>query len=147
MVLRLTQAAAHGLPLAATDLDYSYTPGFLLSAPFKRSIVEHGDFCAACEEGFISYFENLISDDEQGREVFIKQGYTWDEVIMLLVEWVDEFNGAWVLATSLAWLAGFGLGWLSALAVFRREDAQRALVVLAALLGPAVGLKEASSRL
>lgn len=141
MVLQLTQAAVNGLPFVAADLDYSYAPRFLLSAPFKRSIVEHADFASACEEGFTCYFQELMEDDEQGREVFIKQGYTWDEVVTLVVKWVEGFAnppGMPLRGMSLAWIAGFGLGWLSALAVFRLDDARRALVVLAVLLGSGV---------
>ncbi len=140
MVTHLTQAAANGLPLAVADLDFSYAPDFLLSAPFGRSIVEHSDFVLACENGFTCYFEELIGDDEQGREVFAKQGYTWDEVVTFLVKCVEGFSNSEVMLVcqmSLAWLAGFGLGWLSALAVFRPEEAGRALVVLTVLLGPA----------
>ena len=143
MTLQLTQAVVHGLPFAVADLDYSYAPRFLLSAPFKRSIVEHTDFAPACEEGFTCYFQGLMREDEQGREVFIKQGYTWNEVVALVVEWVEGFANLprmllRLRGMSLAWIAGFGLGWLSALAVFRPDDARRALVVLTVLLGSGV---------
>ena len=139
MVTTLTQAATHGLPLAIMDLDYSYAPDFLLPAPFKNHLVKESNFKKACASGFESYFEELVGYDEQGQEIFVKQGYTWDEVVAFLVEWVEDFRNpaAGPHRMSLAWLAGFTLGWLSALAVFRSEDAWRAMVVLAALLGPA----------
>lgn len=137
MAIHVTQTAAYGLPLLPADLDISYSPDALLEVPFRASVASQADFAVACAEGFESYFHGLIDEDENGEEVFVKRGYTWDEVVAFLVECIADFQEPMPFSRmSLAWVAGFSHGWLSALALFQAEDVWRAVVVMLALLGP-----------
>ncbi len=135
MAINLTQGMVFTLPSLPADLDVSYTPDVLLEVPFQAWVTAHTDFKRACFHGFETFFEELIDEDEDGQEVFVKHGYSWDEIVEYLVEGVSVDYPP--LPASLHWKAGFWLSWLSALAFLDADEAQRGLVVLLALLGPA----------
>lgn len=134
MAMNLIQGMVLTLPSLPMQLDISYTPDVLLHAPLRESITSHAHFEEACAAGFEGCFEGLVDVDGNGEEVFVKRGYSWDEVVMFLVDVVTEELP--VLCLPLAWKVGFCLGWLSALALLQPEDARRAMVVLLVLLGP-----------
>lgn len=131
----ITKAAS----LTAADfVDLPYSPTLLLDSKFNTSITDDVAFREACQSGYLMYFDDMYDwDVEQGCSVFVAERYTWDEVIERVVDNAlpeDEF-GCWL---PCAERVGYTLGWLSALALTERVMAERALLVLEALLVPSI---------
>jgi hypothetical protein len=133
MAVHLTQGMTLTLPALPADLDVVYTPDVLLETPYQAALLAHADFAEACEGGFESYFEELVTfDDEREVEVFIKRENSWEEIVAYLEDNVCTPDDLWA-PTSLATKVGFCHGWLSALALFDLAEAQRGVVVLTML--------------
>jgi hypothetical protein len=88
----------------------------LLPSPFRAEIVSYARFEMACQDGFYIYFDELIDVVEE-KEVFVKVGYTWEEIVTYLMDGVSrDSESPFPYVIPLEWIAGFYSGWLSALA-------------------------------
>ncbi len=125
-------------------------PVYLALPPLIASLATDPLYLAALPHGRVFYRESMHDSDTSSGLERVPLSYTRAEVLEIVNADICPSDRLLAVLLPLSWRVGFSVGWLSGLSISQPDDAQAALVVLAALVAPlasaSVGQHASSSR-
>jgi hypothetical protein len=112
-----------------------------LRLPAVLSVLEKDRmYLAALPWGRASYRASLhVLDEETASVVRVPRTWQLSEVLDVVDQSIRPPDRRLAVVLPLSWRVGTAVGWLSGLAVSQEEEAQKGMLVLAALVAPLLG--------